>query len=287
MTTLNHGEIVSWDIKSGTIVSLNSLRAALTAAGFDDGLAKAMAPRNAFARASHDLDTARIIKRVNETATTMDFQFTAETKVAGRLVYNFEALLKLDKITGRVTCSDSAELEATAQQLITEESEKRYNCDITRIVQKIMDEQGDFFSVRAQGGCYFVPHTCVGLLDKLENLLASVGGSLRRFPIQAGTKSGDRSVKESVQDGLNAVVGEHLRAIEAFDDSTRESTLEKMVKKINETRFKAEAYAEFLADEKAAVESKLAEARKQLREKIQKLGKGVPVPEPEAQAQAA
>lgn len=285
MTTM-HGEIVSWDVASGTKVTYAAMKAALLAAGLDEKVAKELAPRNAFARACSDLATARVIRRVDETAAEMRFQFTKEESDTSdpnqkRLRYDFEAVLTLNKASGRVECSDNPALAAQAELMVKAESEVRYNCDITRVVQRLFELNADLFPVRSQGGCYFVPAKFDEFCGRVEHFLGSVGGSLRRFPVPAGySKSGDRSVKESVEEGLRAVVADHLTSIAAFDDKTRDSTLEKMVERINTTRFKAEAYASFLDDKKAEIEDELKAARAALRLKITELGKGTRVPEP-------
>jgi phage portal protein BeeE len=59
-------------------------------------------------------------------------------------------------------------------------------------------------------------------------------------------------------------------------------TLERMVGRINETRFKMEAYAEYLGDKKAEIEASLTEARAVLRAKIAEMGRTVAVAEPAA-----
>jgi hypothetical protein len=75
-------------------------------------------------------------------------------------------------------------------------------------------------------------------------------GQVLRFPIQAGTAEGDRSVKEAVTSGLAALIAEHQQAIESFGNDTRDDTLSRAAEKIRKTQFKIQAYAEYLAEEK-------------------------------------
>lgn len=284
-----HGEVIAWDIKTGTKIRYADLLAAMDATGLNKAVAKEMAPRNAFTRAIADLSANRVIRKIEDTATFLRFQFTRETVTEAadgkRLDYNFEAVLVLNKVTGAVQSDTDPNLAALAEKMLKDESEVRYNCDITRIVQRLFEMEADLFPVRSQGGCYFVPAAFAGFCEKVEAFLASVGGSLRRFPVPAAVSaSADRSVKESVDDGLNAMLAEHLKAIDEFDDSTREKTLEKMVERINGTRFKIEAYAEYLGEKKAELDEAVKAARAALRLKVLQLGKAqaVKVPEPVA-----
>jgi hypothetical protein len=276
-----HGEIVSWDIPNGTKVTHAALLAALDAAGFDRKVSRAMAPRNAFSRASGSLADKRIIRKLEDSEGFLKFQFTAEQKDAtgSRLEYNYEAVLTLDKKTGIVHCPDSAALATAAQAAINAEMDIRYTNDITTIAGKLIAANADLFAIRQQGGCYFVPAVHIPFIDRIEQFLVAVGGGIRRFPVPIGTPSGDRSVSESVRDGLKWWVGQHEEAIAAFDASTRDSTLEKTVERINNTRFKLEAYSSFLIDQKDEIEAAIREAKRKLREKIRQMGRGVSVPE--------
>lgn len=284
MTTLTHGEIISWEIASGTVIAVEALRDAVKAAGLDEAVVRDMAPRNAFARACHRLTERRVIRKLFDGAGLLTFQFTREVEGtdggAKRYSYDFEAVLTLDKATGAVTCDANPELAATATEMVKAEAGRRYSSDVTDVIQAIMDRQADLFQIRSQGGCYFVPARFAAILDQLDVLLTRVGGSLRRFPVAAGSAAGDRSVRESVEDGLATVVRDHRRAVEEFDETTRDGTLKKMVERINLTRFKVEAYAEYLSDRRAALDAQLAAARQALRDKVAQLGRKTDVPEP-------
>jgi len=284
-----HGEIVSWDVPAGKWIDYAKVLAALDGAGLDKGVARKMLHRNAFARACFHLSERRIIRKLSENGAEMKFQFTAESRdeSLARLAYNYEAAVTLDKVTGKVTCAESPELEAKAQKLVNDAADVRSPADITRMVQTLFDREADLFPVREKGGVYFVPAKFEPFLEKVELFITAVGGNIRRFPVPVGTASGDKSVKASVEEGMAGFVAEHVAAIEAFDDTTRDSTLEKMVERINNTRFKAEAYADFLGEQKAAVEEALAEARKLLRQKVAALGRRTAVPEPEGAVEKA
>src|SRR5689334_21958318 len=124
------GEVISWTC-SGVAVTHPALVLALADAGLDPAVARELAPRHAFARACKKLCDSRIIRRVAETATTVTFQFTQETRNTDRIEYTLETMLTLDKQTGRVTC-DLPGLATLAQEELDRAVEARTGSDVTR-----------------------------------------------------------------------------------------------------------------------------------------------------------
>ena len=108
-------------------------------------------------------------------------------------------------------------------------------------------------------------------MNKLESLLLRLGCKILRFPVPAGTREGDRSVKDAIANGLSNLVNEYLLMIDAFGADTREGTFEKAASQIQQARFKVEAYAGYLAGEQARLESLLDEASAKLKEKVASL----------------
>jgi hypothetical protein len=125
-----------------------------------------------------------------------------------------------------------------------------------------------------------LPIRHVAFVDRVQRFLGSVGGRLARFPVPAGTDQGDRSVKVAVAEGLAAVIEEHRAAVATFGDDTRESTLRRAAERVRNTRFKIEAYADLLADEKSRLERALAEAARELRGKVAAISDTVPASTP-------
>ena len=89
-----------------------------------------------------------------------------------------------------------------------------------------------------------------------------------RFPVPAGTPHGDRSVKEAVAAGLADLIAEHRAAVAGFDADTRPDTLKRAAERVRQTRFKVEAYAAYLADERGQLDRELAAAAAELRAKV-------------------
>src|SRR3954471_665364 len=263
------GEVIAWACP-GVSVTHSALVAALEAAGLDSGVARELAPRHAFSRACKRLSDQRIIRPVSEDAATVKFQFTQESREGDHYEYRLETTLTLDKQTGAVTC-ELPGLATLAQEELDRCIAVRTGSDVTRVIQKLFERQADLFPIRPQGGCYFVAERHAGFVDKVQDLLNRVGGRLLRFPVPAGTEEGDRSVTQAVADGLAAVVAEHRAAVAQFGTDTRTDTLQRAAEKICTTKFKLTAYAEYLAGEKDRLDSAVADAERELREKVEQI----------------
>jgi hypothetical protein len=263
------GEVISWTC-SGVTVTHPALLAALRDAALDPGVARELAPKHAFTRAAKKLSDQRIIRQVAEDESTVKFQFTAEHRSSDRIEYELETMLSLNKATGKVS-SDLPGLATLAQEHLDHAIDARTGADVTRVIQKLFDMHADLFPVRPQGGVYFVPERHAGFVDRVQSMLGRINGLILRFPVPAGTPEGDRSVKESVAAGLSALLDEYRSAVAGFDDDTRKGTVERAAAKIRTVKFKVEAYAELLADEKARLERGLADAQRELRAKVEAL----------------
>jgi hypothetical protein len=263
------GEIITWSA-SGASLAHRALIEALRETDLDESVARELAPRHAFSRACKKLSEDRIIRQLAEDADTIRFQFTAEHREGEHYRYDLETVLTLEKATGRVRC-DLPGLATLAQEALDECIVMRNGGDITRVVQRLFERQADLFPIRENGGCYFVPQEHAAFVDRIGRFIRRINGSLRRFPVPAGTPHGDRSVQESVAAGLGALIAEHEAAIAGFGEDTRPDTLDRAAERIRLTRHKVEAYAEYLGDEKARLERALAEASAHLRARVSEL----------------
>ena len=247
-----------------------------SSSGLDPAVARELAPRHAFTRACRKLSDRRIIRLVAEDATTLTFQFTAESRAGDRYEYVLETMLTLDKQTGAVTC-DLPGLATLAQEELDRCIAVRTGSDVTRVVQRLFEKHADLFAIRPQGGAYFVPIAHAAFVERVQGFLGRVNGRLLRFPVPAGTPEGDRSVRQAVADGLAALIAEHRQAVAQFGTDTRPDTLDRAAAQIRTTRFKVESYAAYLAEEKSRLDHELELAADELRAKVEQLA-GEPVP---------
>lgn len=270
------GEILTWSC-SGVKIRHADLIEALRDADLDESVARELAPRHAFTRACKKLSEARIIRQIAEDAHTITFQFTKESKASDSWEYRFETRLVLAKSTGKITC-DLPGLATLAQEELDRCLESRNGADVTRTIQRLFERNADLFPIRDKGGVYFVPERHTAFIDRIDRFLKKLNGNLRRFPVPAGTPHGDRSVKEAVASGIEALIAEHNAAVDAFGEDTRESTIERTVERIRQTRFKLEAYSVLLAEERSRLERELSVAQARLRARVEALSEaGEPV----------
>ena len=263
------GEVIAWTCAGVTVQHAN-LVAALGEAGLDPAVARELAPRHAFTRACRKLSDQRIIRQVAEDEQTVQFQFTAEHRDGDKFEYELETMLTLDKKTGAVKC-DLPGLATLAQEHLDRATEARTGGDVTRVIQKLFDSHADLFPIRPQGGSYFVPARHMAFVDRVQAFLGRINGQVLRFPVPVGSSEGDRSVKEAVAAGLAALIDDHRKAVAAFGEDTRDETLKRAAEKIRATQYKVQAYAEYLADEKAKLDRELLAARDELRAKVEHL----------------
>ena len=260
------GEIITWQLRGISIRHLD-LIAALEKAGLDSHVARELAPRNAFLRACSKLAKDRLIRKVSEDPYMVIFQFTKEIPAGERLDYRLETMLRLDKHTGRITCHHP-ELEMLVREEFDRCLEARSARDVSQIVQRIFQRHGDLFPIRESGGVYFVPDLHKSLTDRVEKFLAGLGGSLLRFPVPKGSARGDAAIQQTVTHGLEAMVRDHLEAIEGLDGDCRPETLERAAAKIQITRLKIAGYSEFLNQKREDLERSLEHASELLRERL-------------------
>ena len=268
------GEVISWTCPALS-VTFASLLEALRSAELDESVVRALQPRHAFSRACRKLSDSRIIRQIGEDDRTLTFQFTAESRQGDKFEYTLETLLRLDKQTGIVAC-DLPGLATLAQEYLDRAIENRNGADITRVIQRLFDRQADLFPIRDAGGVYFVAERFGEFVDRVQKFVSGVGGRLARFPVPAGTPHGNRSVQDAVAEGLSAVIAEHRAAVNSFGEDTRESTIRRAAERVRGTRFKLEAYADLLLEERGRLERELAEAAQALRAKVDSLTTTVP-----------
>jgi hypothetical protein len=264
-----HGEIVTWSM-GGNPVAHSELIAALEANDLPTGVIRELLPRHAFSRACSKLREQRIIRRVEETDAEIRFQFTVERRTGDGFEYDRETILTLDKSDGTISC-DLPDLATAARAAFDEAMGARTPGDVTKTIQRLFDKEADLFSIRPQGGCYFVPAAYADFLSRIESFVSRLNGTIGRFPVPKGTAHGDASVKVSVAEGMAGMIREHMEAIESFDVNTHAATMEKRAEAIKTTRYKLLAYAEYLGSEKERLEATVFEAADLLRARVELL----------------
>lgn len=277
-----HGEVITWS--AGGPHPFAKVKAALTSADLDPNTARARLPRHAWSRASKKLSEARVIDFFKEQDSELIFQFSKKFFKDSGIEYSEEAKVSVNKETGKVSCPKHPNLETSAQAALDACMDERTTADITGIVQKLFEKNGDLIPIRDQGGAYFVAKHLLPFVAKIEDFLTALGGKVRHWPIAMGSKSGDTTVTESVQDYVKAMVDELMQTVATFGEDTRKGSLEKQAEKIKELKGKLETYSFYTNDISKACLKSMEEADKKLVEMIEKIATAPPTKKPTAGA---
>lgn len=264
------GEVVAWDLKSVDVTYV-AVQDALRDSGLDPDAAKELKPRAAFNRACKDLKKDRSIDKLKQAkgSSSVSFQFTKKLVEDAKINFDYECKVHLDTDTGAITCPERSDLEAEATQLFAHARQMRNAQDVTRLVQNLFTSNASLFPlVPNKGVAYFVPEVHREFTAKVDTFLQKLGGKLCRMPVPSGTVEGNASVKDAVQAGMSHVVAELNAAVDAWDDTTRVSTMDKAVARWEQIQYKIEAYSEYLGSEQDRVKAELLAAQEKLRAKI-------------------
>jgi hypothetical protein len=263
------GEIVSWNC-SKVSISQTSLEDALKSAGLNTHVTPELPFQTAFNRACKNLGQRHLIRKLEEDSEFLYFQFTREAREGEYFTYETEGKLTLSKESAKVACT-AAELGQAVQLELDKELPLRKGSDVSKLLLKLLEHEAGLFPVRPQGGCYLVMKEHSLFLDSLESFTERVGGQLLRFPVPAGTKAGDQSVKQTIASALSALINEYSNSIDNFGSDTKGTTLEKAADHIRQARFKVEAYSSYLEDERSKLDDLLAVASERLKDKVNQL----------------
>jgi hypothetical protein len=267
MTTELLGQIVTWDTKGGDI-PIAKIRAALLTADLPD-VAGDLNNRSAFSRATKHLKENRSIDKVKDTKDgKVIFQLTRKDVIDDKVSFLYETQVTLDTTNGDIICDDSF-IESEARRMFAHAMEVRSASDITRMVQALFKNNADLFPINpSKGVAYFVPACHSEFTAKVSQFLSEVGGCVWQFPVPKGTPEGNKSVKEAVASGLRAILDELNGCVDEWDDTTRQSTMTRGVKKWQEIKHKAECYAEYLASEQSELLKQIEAAKLKLIDKV-------------------
>lgn len=259
------GHIITWRVPAR--VSLDSLRAAMTEAGIPEDLAGDLHPRHALARALHELAQGqpRIVRRLPpDQQGRPRMQLTREYLSGVGLEYKRECVLTLD---GTVVRGDDAAIATEAQRLLEEHIGTRLTNDITRLVQRVVEQAGtDLIPVREQGGAYFVP-AGAAVVAQLAILLERIGGRVSMFAVTIGHGS-DESIANTLAEYLIGQIAEFRTSIKDLGEDSRSDVRARRIERIAGLRQRLGSYRSLLAASAERVAQVLSEAEGDLLARI-------------------
>jgi hypothetical protein len=261
------GEIITPEFPGGAQVLYADVRNALVQAGLDESVAKEIVPRGGFARAIRAMAQKKLAEHVETTNGTIYFQISKRVHLPRQLDYVCEHVVSLDVNSGQVLCMDK-DVQRAAQESLDTFIKTRRRGELNAIVEKLMTVNADMFPLKTRSGVWFVPSVHAPYLEKVHQMVVTLGGTLGRFQVPAGAATTVVSVKTVVQRGLREVLESHQQKIAKFTEETRVSTWAKHLAEIKATQLKVEGYAMFLDDQKAALATSLAEMRAVVQSKL-------------------
>jgi hypothetical protein len=105
-------------------------------------------------------------------------------------------------------------------------------------------------------------------VDQVDGFIAAVNGGLTRWPIAKGSAHGAKAVKEAITAELKRLTDDHLDAVDKLDLDQQDRCFESRANEITATRYKIEAYAQYLGDQAIELNKLIAQASDRLRSKV-------------------
>lgn len=254
------GYIISWRVPA--TVRVDDLRKALKNAGVTDPfeLAPDLKPNQVVARSAGfiaklttEKDARKLARPIGHAARQITRE---EVGGASDLLYTREAGIEFNEQTQSIECDDPT-IAAMLPETIKTVHETRTASDVTRIVQKLVEDAGsDLIPVREQGGAYFVPdgHRVIG---RVGIFLASVGGALSKFACTLGHGS-DESIANTITDYLLNQIEELKESVaELNEKGVRSDVKARRLNRVAELRDRLRAYTSLLGMQQSRLETEL------------------------------
>jgi len=189
-----------------------------------------------------------------------------ERRNSKTLEYETLDKITLDRVTGRVTCINEHAMSEVVAGNYEDELFSFNSSDLRTILLKLMDTFSGI-AIRPTGGIYFVPSTNAEKLKALQGVLENLspGSSLGIINLY-GTEDSEAALRQAAMEDLETSVNRLSEELEGFDDSTRDSTIEKRLKKAGELRKRVDMYVTLLDISRENLECGLGEVEKSLSE---------------------
>lgn len=262
------GFIVSWHVPA--TVNLVDLRRGLLSAALDpQELAPDLQPRSLVSRSASLIAknmSGKDVKRLARPVGAKARQITREEDQGGALDYTREASIEYDDVTKALASREisTTTLDETARTI----DETRTASDVTRILQRIVENAGsDLIPVREQGGAYFLPAGS-SVIEQMERVLNEVGGSLARFACTIGHGS-DASVANVISDYMLKQIDELRQAVDELNEKgIRADVKSRRLTRVAELRERIYAYTTLIGAQASTLTQALDTAEAVLLSKL-------------------
>lgn len=269
------GVVAYWNIRS-VLITKTEFAILLKECDLPEKFAREHNYRSAFIRALRVMEEERIIRKVSEDKDFIVYQFTAEKLVdvsakIGELEYKYETRVIVNKNkyfeTGNFTQALVDEMpgykaEPTITKKVIELYEKEKvqyrSSDITRYIQRMLQELADFITLRDQGNVYFIPSAFMDVVKKLTKLVSKLGSSANGnmfewLPIQ-DTQESRITLQRSVVEELESIIkqlGEDISKTWGQDtpDKIKETWMQSRLAKVQRIKDRISVYKDIVPEE--------------------------------------
>lgn len=259
------GDVLWWNLRE-VEVTQEWFKQQLDAVGLNgEKYAKEHNYRSTFIRCLRYLEEQRIIRPVTEDNVRLVYQFTAEQLIADdpenpHLKYTPEGTVGIDKEAYYIEEDFDAALvkcDPKVREILVpmfnKEKQTYRSSDLTRYIQRILNDLADIVSLRPQGAVYFVPSNFRDVVQKLSTVLSAVPVGQARmdyFPVPDVQSS-----RQMIGSGVEAEIAQLFSQMESetakMKSGGKEITdkwIEYRVDKVKAIKKRLDLYAEVLGE---------------------------------------
>lgn len=269
-----NGIVVTWDI-SGPEIPLSAVEAAL-------GKAKIVADTKqrqttAFTRAVKQINSGResvtLADKLKKRSVNPTYQLTEKSVDDTQALYQEGAQIELDLEEGKALTSNDALQEDINEKMQYAQCHRTAQ-DISNMVKRLFQNNADLYAINPRKGvAYFVPKEHMDFAEQVDTFLRELGGVLWSFPVPKGDESGDKSVKEAIDAGLNTLLQDLEKSVEEWGEDTGARAIKTANERWAMAAAKIEAYDYYLKDRHSVLVQRLNDAKVDMQTKITQLGK--------------
>ena len=215
------GSLVWWHVRNAKITK-DELANLLVGAGINPKYSKDHNYRSAFIRALRDMEEKRIIRLVEESPAHLMYQFTTEARTEAsanltdittpRLQYDPETVVTVDKEAYKASQNIETALHGREDivkrllGLFQQEKSNYQSADVTRMIQRIFEDEADLVRMRENGGIYFVPVAYSEIITKVASVVSQIGNSSLEFLPLPDVAACRAALKNAVKDEIDAAL---------------------------------------------------------------------------------
>ena len=269
-----NGIVVTWDM-SGPEVPLSEIHSALSKAGIqaETNLRKTSVLGRAIKHMRTAQDHTILVDKLRGRNSNPKFQLTDKHTDDACVTYTEGLNVELDLEEGKALCNNERMQEEINDQMAYADSHRTAQ-DISNMVKRLFQSNADLYAINPRKGvAYFVPKEHMDFAEKIQTFLQAIGGNLWSFPVPRGDEAGDKSVKDAIDQGLNALLSDLEKSVEAWGEDTGARAIKTANERWAMAAAKIEAYTVYLQDNHAVLEERLNAARHDMQAKIVALGK--------------